>query len=155
MLHMQVLKSLSKSPSRGQLALLQDCRAYSSRSISDSEAADLDAAREWFRRFKKSTIPEKIGKTEFSRSSGPGGQKVNMYVKRSCTVKYLLTLQKDELKGNHSMGVTRAIFSRTQSSPPRTSRFQAPYVFLGLHQNAMRYGSESEREQSRKPSKTV
>lgn len=86
MLHVHVLESLSKSPSRSLLALLQDCRAYSSRSTSDSEAADLNAAREWFRGFNKSTIPEKIGKTEFSRSSGAGGQKVNKYVEQFHTI---------------------------------------------------------------------
>jgi peptidyl-tRNA hydrolase ICT1 len=86
MLHVHVLESLSKLPSRGLLALLQDCRAYSARSNSDSEAADLDAAREWFRVFNKSTIPEKIGKTEFSRSSGAGGQKVNKYVESFHTI---------------------------------------------------------------------
>lgn len=95
MLHLYILKYLSKSPSRGQLALLQDCRAYSSRPSSDSEAADLDAAREWFRRFNKSTIPEKIAKTEFSRSSGAGGQKVNKYVELSCTFGILLTFAQD------------------------------------------------------------
>ncbi len=86
MLHVHVLESLSKSPSRGLLALLQDCRAYSSKSTSDSEAADLDAVREWFRGFNKSTIPEKLGKTEFSRSSGPGGQKVNKCVEQFHTI---------------------------------------------------------------------
>jgi peptidyl-tRNA hydrolase ICT1 len=86
MLHIHVLESLSKSPSRGLLALLQDCRGYSSRSTSDSETADLDAAREWFRGFNKSTIPEKIGKTQFSRSSGAGGQKVNKYVEQYYTI---------------------------------------------------------------------
>lgn len=80
MLHIHALKSFSKSPYRGQLAFLQDCRAYSSHSGSDSDTADLDAAREWFQRFKKSTIPEKLGKTSFSKSSGPGGQKTNKYV---------------------------------------------------------------------------
>ncbi|PMD13965.1 hypothetical protein NA56DRAFT_636668 [Hyaloscypha hepaticicola] len=86
MLHVHVLESLSKSPSRSLLALLQDCRAYSSRSTSDSEAADLNAAREWFRGFNKSTIPEKISKTEFSRSSGAGGQKVNKTSSKATTV---------------------------------------------------------------------
>lgn len=81
-----VLKAWSKSPSRGQLTLLQDCRTYSSRPTSDSEAADLDAAREWFRRFNKSTIPEKIAKTEFSRSSGAGGQAVNKTSSKATTV---------------------------------------------------------------------
>jgi hypothetical protein len=90
-----VLKAWSKSPSQGQLTLLQDCRTYSSRPTSDSEAADLDAAREWFRRFNKSTIPEKIAKTEFSRSSGAGGQAVNKYVEKSCAVNILLTFIKD------------------------------------------------------------
>jgi peptidyl-tRNA hydrolase ICT1 len=77
MLHLHVLKSFPKSRSRNQLGLLQDCRAYSSRSSSENDVADLDAAREWFRKFNKSTIPEKIAKTEFSRSGGAGGQKVN------------------------------------------------------------------------------
>jgi peptidyl-tRNA hydrolase ICT1 len=86
MLHVHVLESMSKLPSRGLLSLLQDYRAYSSRSNSNSEAADLDAAREWFQGFNKSTIPEKIGKTEFSRSSGAGGQKVNKYVKQVHTI---------------------------------------------------------------------
>jgi len=80
MLHIQLFKSFSKSSCRSQLAFLKDHRAYSSRSGSDSEAADLDAAREWFRKFNKSTIPEKLGKTEFVKSSGPGGQKVNKCV---------------------------------------------------------------------------
>jgi peptidyl-tRNA hydrolase ICT1 len=93
MLH--IFKALSKSPSRGQLAFLQDRRAYSSRSTSDSEAVDLDSAREWFRRFNKSTIPKKIAKTEFSRSSGAGGQKVNKYIEKSCAINDWLTFVKD------------------------------------------------------------
>jgi peptidyl-tRNA hydrolase ICT1 len=81
MLHIQALKLLYKTPSRGQLAVLQDCRAYSSWSgSSDSDAADLDSAREWYQRFNKSTIPEKIASTSFVKSSGPGGQKTNKYV---------------------------------------------------------------------------
>jgi peptidyl-tRNA hydrolase ICT1 len=80
MLSIHALKLLSKAPSRSQLAFLQECRAYSSRPSSDSDAADLDAAREWYQRFNKSTIPEKIANTSFSKSSGPGGQKTNKYV---------------------------------------------------------------------------
>jgi peptidyl-tRNA hydrolase ICT1 len=83
MLQSQTLKSCCTAPFRGQLALLQTCRAYSSRSSNDNEAADLDAARQWFRQFGKSTIPVKIAKTTFSRSSGPGGQKTNKYAEQT------------------------------------------------------------------------
>ncbi|KAE9369569.1 hypothetical protein N431DRAFT_413709 [Stipitochalara longipes BDJ] len=86
MLHLHVLKNLSMSRSQGLLAFLQDCKAYSSWPSSDSEAADLDAARDWFRRFNKSTIPAKIAKTEFSRSGGAGGQKVNKTSSKATTV---------------------------------------------------------------------
>jgi peptidyl-tRNA hydrolase ICT1 len=83
MLHNLVFKSLSTTPLRGKLALLQECRSYSSRPDNETEAADLDAARQWFRQFDKSTIPIKIAKTSFSRSSGPGGQKTNKCVIRN------------------------------------------------------------------------
>lgn len=78
MLHHRALQFLSTPQLCGQLSLLKNYRAYSSGN--ESEAADLDAAREWFHRFTKSTIPSKIGQTTFSRSSGPGGQKTNKYV---------------------------------------------------------------------------
>jgi hypothetical protein len=146
MLHVHVLKSWSKSPSRGQLAFLQDCKSYSSRLSSDSEAADLDAAREWFQRFNKATIPEKIAKTEFSRSSGAGGQGVNKYVEESCTVNCSLIFVQNEFKGNHCMGITFTLSSCAESSPPRTSKLQTLRIFLRLYQNAMRYVPESVRQ---------
>jgi peptidyl-tRNA hydrolase ICT1 len=83
MLHNLVFKPLSTPPLRGKLALLQECRSYSSRPDSETEAADLDAARQWFRQFDKSTIPLKIAKSSYSRSSGPGGQKTNKCVIRN------------------------------------------------------------------------
>ncbi|KAG4434943.1 hypothetical protein IFR05_009584 [Cadophora sp. M221] len=78
---------------RGQLSLVQKYRPYSAQSGSESEAADLDAAREWFQRFSKSTIPAKIGQTTYSRSSGPGGQKVNKTSSKATTVWPLYALQ--------------------------------------------------------------
>ena len=79
MLLRRAFRSFSANSFQGQLALLRDFSGYSSRSDCDSEAADLDAARQWFQHFNTSTIPAKIAKTTFSRSSGPGGQKTNKY----------------------------------------------------------------------------
>ena len=41
--------------------------------------AKYEEARKWYSSFSASTIPEKIAVTNFTRSSGPGGQKVNKY----------------------------------------------------------------------------
>lgn len=78
----RLLQSVSAPQRCGQVSpIFPSCRAFSSASGGSggdsSEAADLDAAREWFQRFNKSTIPSKIAKTTFVRSSGPGGQKTN------------------------------------------------------------------------------
>ncbi|KAH7369792.1 peptidyl-tRNA hydrolase domain-containing protein [Rhexocercosporidium sp. MPI-PUGE-AT-0058] len=78
---------------REQLSLVQSYRAYSAQSGSDSEEADLNAVREWFQQFGKSTIPAKIGQTTYSRSSGPGGQKVNKTSSKATTVWPLYALQ--------------------------------------------------------------
>jgi hypothetical protein len=43
------------------------------------------AARRWLTTFDINTIPRKLGKVTFSRSSGPGGQNVNKYA-RACAV---------------------------------------------------------------------
>lgn len=95
MLHHRARHILSTPQLCAQLSLLKNYRAYSSGN--ESEAADLDAAREWFYRFTKSTIPSKIGQTTFSRSSGPGGQKTNKYVPKrniySLTLAYRYTEQ--------------------------------------------------------------
>ncbi|KAK0114518.1 hypothetical protein ONS95_014008 [Cadophora gregata] len=77
---------------RGQLSLAQNCRAHSSHS-GHSDASDLDTARDWFQRFNQSTIPVKIGQTTYSRSSGPGGQKVNKTSSKATTVWPLYALQ--------------------------------------------------------------
>ncbi|PVH87957.1 hypothetical protein DL98DRAFT_509474 [Cadophora sp. DSE1049] len=92
MLQHRALQSLSPKL-RGQLSLIQNYRAYSSQFGNNSEDADLDAAREWFERFNKSTIPAKMGQTTYSRSSGPGGQKVNKTSSKATTVWPLYALQ--------------------------------------------------------------
>ncbi|KAH7382867.1 hypothetical protein BKA64DRAFT_683384 [Cadophora sp. MPI-SDFR-AT-0126] len=78
---------------RGQLSIVQNRRAYSAQSGNENVAADLDAAREWFKRFTKGTIPAKIGQTTYSRSSGPGGQKVNKTSSKATTVWPLYALR--------------------------------------------------------------
>ncbi|RFU30869.1 hypothetical protein B7463_g5494, partial [Scytalidium lignicola] len=45
-----------------------------------------EEARKWYEQFDKNTISRKLGKTEFSRSSGPGGQKVNKTSSKATTV---------------------------------------------------------------------
>lgn len=56
---------------------LCEYRQFSSRPEYDE--VELQATRDWFSRFDRSTIPAKIAQTSFSRSSGPGGQKTNKY----------------------------------------------------------------------------
>jgi peptidyl-tRNA hydrolase ICT1 len=60
-----------------ELRLRQGLRAFVSYSRGDANEADLEAAREWFGGFNKTTIPVKIAITSFARSGGPGGQKTN------------------------------------------------------------------------------
>jgi len=71
-----VIRSFSATSLHRQLFCLQNHRVYS-QAGSNREEADLEAAREWYRSFSKSSIPTKVAETTFSRSSGPGGQKVN------------------------------------------------------------------------------
>ena len=40
-------------------------------------------ARTWLAKFNADTIPKNIGQFTFSRSSGPGGQNVNKYERRT------------------------------------------------------------------------
>lgn len=76
----RAFRTFAASRLRHQIWFITNCRAYSSPYGSVSEADELEAAREWYRGFKRGTIPAKIGETSFSRSSGPGGQKVNKCV---------------------------------------------------------------------------
>ncbi|KAG4421390.1 hypothetical protein IFR04_005449 [Cadophora malorum] len=92
MLQYRTLQPLS-SQLRRQLSLFRNPRVYSSQSGNDSEAAELNAAREWFQHFNKSTIPAKLGQTTYSRSSGPGGQKVNKTSSKATTVWPIYALQ--------------------------------------------------------------
>ncbi len=79
MLLSRTCKSCYGASLRRQSVFLQNCRFYSSHSGNDNEA-HLNTAREWYQKSSKSKIPVNIAKTTFSRSSGPGGQKVNKYV---------------------------------------------------------------------------
>lgn len=81
-------RSFSASCLRYQILFITSCRAYSSPYGTASEADELEAAREWYRDFKKGTIPAKISETSFSRSSGPGGQKVNKWVIKPSSPKF-------------------------------------------------------------------
>lgn len=61
-------------------------RSYFSHASHDDKELSFDEARSWFLKFKSSSIPEKIAKTTFSRSSGPGGQKTNKTSSKATTV---------------------------------------------------------------------
>ncbi|XMA14096.1 hypothetical protein WAI453_006887 [Rhynchosporium graminicola] len=92
MLAHRALQSLAPQL-RGQFVFVQNYRVYSGSSGSESEEADLEAAREWYKGFKKSTIPAKLGQTTYARSSGPGGQKVNKTSSKAITVWPLYALR--------------------------------------------------------------
>ncbi|CZS97962.1 related to Similarity to human DS-1 protein [Rhynchosporium agropyri] len=92
MLAHRALQSLAPQL-RGQFVFVQNHRVYSGSSGSESEEADLEAAREWYKGFKKSTIPAKLGQTTYARSSGPGGQKVNKTSSKAITVWPLYALR--------------------------------------------------------------
>lgn len=82
MLQIYTVRALNFRPFHKQLALVQSCKAYSSRPETEDDDKDLDTARQWFAKFNKNTIPEKISTTEYSKASGSGGQKTNKYVSR-------------------------------------------------------------------------
>ncbi|KAK2628908.1 hypothetical protein QTJ16_002011 [Diplocarpon rosae] len=86
MIHSRTLQSFSTPRLWERLSVLQNFRAYSTQYENGNKAADLDAAREWFRHFSKSSIPAKIAQTTFVRSSGPGGQKTNKTSSKAMTV---------------------------------------------------------------------
>ncbi|TVY86745.1 Peptidyl tRNA hydrolase 4 [Lachnellula willkommii] len=77
MLQCHTLKSICSTARRGQLEFLRNYKTLSYSSRSESEEADLEAARAWFRGFNESTIPTKISTTTGSKSGGSGGQHAN------------------------------------------------------------------------------
>jgi peptidyl-tRNA hydrolase ICT1 len=56
---------------------LPACKSYS---VQSTVEAEYEVARKWYSEFNGSTIPRKIAKTTWVKSSGAGGQKVNKYV---------------------------------------------------------------------------
>jgi protein subunit release factor B len=74
------------SSGRGQLLFFQQSRTFSSKYGDGKDAKDLDAARKWFGSFNEATIPTSISHTDFSKSSGPGGQKTNKYASEDLQV---------------------------------------------------------------------
>jgi hypothetical protein len=78
LLQSHAFRVLSSINLRSQISFIQTTRAYSSQS-DDSQEAEFAKAREWYSNFKKSTIPEKIATTKYSKASGSGGQKTNKY----------------------------------------------------------------------------
>jgi len=85
------IKNLQASSLTGfhsQLVPLPIYRPYSAKHSSNNEGedADFDAARQWYLKFGKiSALHTKIARTTFSRSSGPGGQKVNKTSSKALT----------------------------------------------------------------------
>jgi hypothetical protein len=93
MLQASAFKCLKPQHLQSQLVLLQ--RTYSSRSPSESEEADFEAARQWFAKFnaksssssfiakygvdeeQSNILPAKLATTKFVRPRGAGGQKTN------------------------------------------------------------------------------
>ncbi|TVY78434.1 hypothetical protein LSUE1_G007029 [Lachnellula suecica] len=86
MLRGHTFRTICSAPLQSQLEFLQISRSYSSGSRNQNEAADLADARSWFRNFSPTTIPERIGQTEYVKSSGPGGQKTNKTSSKAETV---------------------------------------------------------------------
>jgi hypothetical protein len=124
MLQRHSLKAICSSPFRGQLEFLQRSRTYSSRARSESEDADLEAARAWFRNFNQSTIPTKIAKTQYSRSGGSGGQHANKYVYEwnVILVRILLMFSKHRLESDNRLGCRFPHSLYSKGSSPRTAR---------------------------------
>ncbi|RDL31881.1 Uncharacterized protein BP5553_09283 [Venustampulla echinocandica] len=118
MLRSQTFKSYFSASaafkSQHHLVLAQTLRTYSARSGSDSQATEFEAARHWFQNFDQSAIAElgKLSKTDFSRSSGPGGQKVNKTSSKATTV--------------WSMGDLLRHVPKVFHSSLRTNRYYAP-----------------------------
>jgi hypothetical protein len=147
MLSSQILRTLYFRPlyfrpfSR-PLLCIQNSKAYSSRTTNDDEA-DLDAARQWFSSFNKSTIPASIAKTTFSRSSGAGGQKVNKYLSltRHPQEHSLPSLQ-DQLKSHDYLAHQLSSKSRSQGSYTGATVLPVLRVVVRLDHNPMRFISK-------------
>ncbi|KAH8661462.1 peptidyl-tRNA hydrolase domain-containing protein [Tricladium varicosporioides] len=90
---------VATAPLSSQLAFLQNSRSYSSRPSGDEE--EFKAAREWFQNFTRHSLPEKIAKTSYIRSSGPGGQKTNKTSSKATTTWDMKTLQAHVPKALH------------------------------------------------------
>ena len=56
---------------------LQGRKAYS---VQSTDEAEYEVARKWYSEFNETTIPVKMAKTTWVKSSGPGGQKTNKCV---------------------------------------------------------------------------
>ncbi|TVY24654.1 hypothetical protein LHYA1_G006882 [Lachnellula hyalina] len=107
MLQSHSLKTICSAPLRGQFDFLQKRRTFSSRPRSESEEADLEAARAWFRDFNQSTIPTRISTTTGSRPGGPGGQLANNTDSKATTTwefdtltRYVPKVLHEELRGS-------------------------------------------------------
>ncbi|KAH8593933.1 hypothetical protein B0O99DRAFT_514934 [Bisporella sp. PMI_857] len=86
-----VLRSLYVKTFANRIISTPAPRSYSSKLVKND--ADLDAAREWFSKFNRNTIPESISTTTYSHSSGAGGQKVNKTSSKANTTWPLNLLQ--------------------------------------------------------------
>lgn len=73
-----VLRSLQRTCPFDLYLPLSSVRRYASKRPSSTfDEADFSAARKWLAALNPDTIPQNICEMTFSRSSGPGGQKVN------------------------------------------------------------------------------
>ena len=142
MLYSHVVRCLSTTTSaiQGyQIAFFQTCRAYSSRSTNESEEADFDAARAWYRNFTRNTLPTKIAKTSYSKSSGPGGQKTNKYVIPSTTLLLSLSnILKDEFESDNGVACAGSPWSCTESPPSRYTQLQILRLVIRFYYHSMR-----------------
>lgn len=74
---LRVQRSVFKLPKLTTQHILLQKRGINDVADQNVEEHDIEAAREWLKNFNTKTIPESITSVSFSRSSGPGGQKVN------------------------------------------------------------------------------
>lgn len=86
MLQNYTLRSLCLKPFQTQLIFLQICKPYSSRSSNGDDEKDLNAARQWFAKFNKNSIPASISSTTYVAASGSGGQKTNKTSSKANTI---------------------------------------------------------------------
>ncbi|PQE13415.1 peptidyl-tRNA hydrolase domain-containing protein [Rutstroemia sp. NJR-2017a BVV2] len=85
--HRPIIRPFYTLSLQGNSGLLYNCRTFTSKGQPNADdEAEFDIARKWFTAFDVSTIPEKMAKTTFSASSGPGGQKTNKTSSKATTV---------------------------------------------------------------------